>query len=80
MFSRKKHAGSSLARAGMGHNLYSYSLELALTCIFRSRPVESFPFPLKPEKFARESFAQGVSWKITGYPSFGLQLERKRKF
>jgi hypothetical protein len=36
------------------------------------------PFALKPEKFAGESFAQGASWKVTGYPSFGLQLERKR--
>jgi hypothetical protein len=33
-FSRKKHTGSSLARAGMGDNLYSYSLEPALACNF----------------------------------------------
>jgi hypothetical protein len=35
------------------------------------------PFVLKPEKFIEESFAQGASRKVAGYPSFGLQLERK---
>jgi hypothetical protein len=35
------------------------------------------PFALKPEKFIGESFAQGASWKVAGYPNFGLQLKHK---
>jgi hypothetical protein len=78
-FSREEDAGSGLARAGTGRDIYSYSLEPALSCTSQSRQVESFPFRAEArKKFAKESFAQGVSWEVTGYPSFGLQLERER--
>jgi hypothetical protein len=63
----------------MGRDIYSYSLEPAPACTSQSRQAESFPFHAEAgKKFARESFAQEVSWEFTGYPSLGLQLERER--
>jgi hypothetical protein len=63
-FTKEKHAGSSLARAGMGHHVCPYSLESVLTSAFastfRSQPAESQLSAPEPDKSARKPFTQEV--------------------
>jgi hypothetical protein len=41
-FERERHAGSGLARGGIGCDFYSYLLKPALACTFRSQLAEAF--------------------------------------